>query len=451
MEAGPVRGPDPDPVHQGDPGLPRDQLETLQQALVEHLKGRGFLRSARIEAAFRAVPRHLFLPGVPPAEVYRDQVIPLKVVDGVCVSSSSQPAIMAIMLEQLGLEPGQHVLEIGAASGYNAALMAHIVGESGSVVTVDIDEDLVKGARTHLEAAGYRQVRVICGDGAQGYPPAAPYDRIILTVASGDIAAPWYEQLKPNGRLLLPLVLRDTQFSVALERRDDHLESVSVRCCAFMMLRGPFAEAGGIFALGPGPEAGPALQLRLNNYQPVDVVALYRALTGPWYDLPSGVFASLHEVHYGFNTWLSQHEPAACSLVAQREHSALAELPWLFKIAGLEIRTSIGIVADNQIALLALPPGWRQPASGNGQGGQAVCEIMVRCFGGAEYLARRLLSLLRAWDTAGRPAGWFLFPSDEHLRLRVYPLHVSDFEEPGPERLIFTRRWSRLVIERLTS
>ncbi|WP_069804385.1 methyltransferase domain-containing protein [Thermogemmatispora onikobensis] len=448
MEAGPRRDPDPDPAHRNGPGQHQDQLEAQQQALVEHLKERGFLRTARIEAAFRAVPRHLFLPGVPSEEVYRDQVIPLKIVDGVCISSSSQPAIMAIMLEQLGLEPGQRVLEIGAASGYNAALMAHILGESGTIVTIDIDEDLVEGARAHLEAAGYRQVHVICGDGAQGYPPAAPYDRIILTVAAGDIATPWYEQLKPDGRLLLPLVLRDAQFSVALERRDDHLESVSVRFCAFMMLRGPFAEAGGIFALGPRTEASPALQLRLNNYQPVDVTALYRDLAGPWYDLPSGVLASLHEVHYGFNSWLSQQEPTACSLVAQREHPALTELPWLFKVAGLEARATIGIVADNHVALLALPPGWRVPASGASQSGQVACEIMVRCFGGAEYLARRLLSLLRSWDTAGRPASWLLMPGDDRLRLRVYPLHVPCPEKPTPERLIFTRRWSRLVIER---
>nr|BBH94303.1 hypothetical protein KTA_25020 [Thermogemmatispora argillosa] len=448
MEAGPARDPDPDLARQNGARQRQAHVAALQQSLVDHLKARGFLRTARVEAAFRAVPRHLFLPGVPPEEAYRDQVIPLKVVDGVCVSSSSQPAIMAIMLEQLELEPGQHVLEIGAASGYNAALMAHIVGESGSVVTIDIDEDLVAGARAHLDAAGYGHVRVICGDGAQGYPPAAPYDRIILTVASGDIAAPWYEQLKPNGRLLLPLALRDAQFSVALEWQGDHLESVSVRCCAFMLLRGPFAEAGGIFALGPRSDASPVLQLRLNNYQAVDVAALYRDLTGPWYDLPSGVLSSLHEIHYSFNSWLSQREPAACSLVAQREHAALAELPWLFRIAGLETRATIGIVADNHIALLALPPGWRQPASTNGQSNQATCEIMVRCFGGAEYLARHLLSLLRTWNAAGRPAGWYLFPSDERFRLRVYPLQVPCPEEPAPERLIFTRRWSRLVIER---
>ncbi|WP_376797489.1 methyltransferase, FxLD system [Thermogemmatispora sp.] len=447
MEAGPVRHPDPDPARQNGALQRQAPLEELQQALVEHLKARGFLRTARVEAAFRAVPRHLFLPGVPLEEVYRDQVVPLKVVDGVCISSSSQPAIMAIMLEQLGLEPGQRVLEIGAASGYNAALMAHIVGESGSVVTVDIDEDLVAGARAHLEAAGYGQVRVICGDGAQGYPPAAPYDRIILTVASGDIAAPWYEQLKPNGRLLLPLVVRDAQFSVALEWQGDHLESVSVRCCAFMMLRGPFAEAGGIFALGPGPEASPALQLRLTNYQPIDGAALYRTLTGPWYDLPSGILSNLHEIHYAFNSWLSQHEPAACSLVAQREDPALAGLPWLFKITGLETRVTVGIVADNQIALLALPPGWRQ-ASSSGQSNPAACEIMVRCFGGAEYLARRLLALLRAWDRAGRPAGWFLFPGDERLHLRIYPHQVPCPEKPAAGRLILARRWSHLVIER---
>ena len=103
----------------------------LHRALVDGLVGRRCISDARVEAAFRAVPRHLFLPGVPLADAYRDQAIPTKTVDGEAVSSSSQPEIMATMLEQLKLEPGLRVLEIGAGTGYNAALMPHIVGEEG--------------------------------------------------------------------------------------------------------------------------------------------------------------------------------------------------------------------------------------------------------------------------------------------------------------------------------
>lgn len=170
------------------------------------------------------------MPGVPLDEVYRDQAIPTKHLNGLAISSSSQPAIMAIMLDQLDVQPGHGVLEIGAGTGYNAALMAHIVGDGGEVVTIDIDEDIVEAARAHLAAAGFPQVRVVCGDGAFGFPAAAPFDRIVLTVAAVDISPAWREQSKPDGRLLLPLRIGGilTQKSVLFEQADDHLASASV-------------------------------------------------------------------------------------------------------------------------------------------------------------------------------------------------------------------------------
>src|SRR6185503_18791702 len=104
------------------------------------------------------------------AEVYRDRAIGTKRLDGQYVSSSSQPEIMAIMLEMLDLQPGHRVLEIGAGTGFNAALLAHLVGESGEVVAIDVDDDIVEAARARLAAAGYERVRVILGDGALGLP-----------------------------------------------------------------------------------------------------------------------------------------------------------------------------------------------------------------------------------------------------------------------------------------
>src|SRR3984957_20846224 len=136
----------------------------------ERLAARGLaanrIGSERVAAALRAVPRHLFLPELPPEEAYRDAAIVTKRdTDGHPISSSSQPAIMAIMLAQLGLAPGQRVLEIGAGTGYNAALMKHIVGPSGHVVSVDIEPDLVVAARDHLASAGYPDVTVGAADG----------------------------------------------------------------------------------------------------------------------------------------------------------------------------------------------------------------------------------------------------------------------------------------------
>jgi len=216
---------------------------TLHQRLVDWLTIYERIRTPQVEAAFRAVPRHHFLPTAPLREVYRDTVIATKVIDGRFVSSSSQPSIMAEMLEQLGLEPGQRVLEIGTGTGYNAALLAHAVGETGQVTSVDLDEDTASTARQRLVELGFGSVQVVCADGNAGYLPNAPYDRVILTVGATDIEPAWYEQLAPDGRLVVPLeLIGQVMKVVAFERRDGYLESVSTANCTFMMLRGSVPE-----------------------------------------------------------------------------------------------------------------------------------------------------------------------------------------------------------------
>ena len=138
-----------------------------------------------------------FVPEVPLEAAYSDQAILTKKTEsGLGLSSSSQPGIMAEMLEELQLEPGQRVLEIGAGTGYNAALLRHVVGESGRVVTVDVDADTAVRARRALKGSG---VTVVTGDGREGYARGAPYDRIIVTASAAEIPRAWYEQLEPEG------------------------------------------------------------------------------------------------------------------------------------------------------------------------------------------------------------------------------------------------------------
>ncbi len=231
------------------------EAEARRQALVDDLKREGLLPSPRVEAAFRRVPRHLFLPGLAPEDAYRDDAIPTKRVDGVTVSASSQPAIMAIMLGQLDVQPGDRVLEIGTGTGYNAALLAELAGDDGRVVSVDIDAELVHAARHHLAAAGYPRLEVVCADGFHGYAAAAPYDRIVLTVGAWDVAPAWWKQLRPGGLLVLPLGIGAPQKSVAFQREGGGLASRSVRACGFMPLRGILAPPGARVPLGPHGEA----------------------------------------------------------------------------------------------------------------------------------------------------------------------------------------------------
>lgn len=214
----------------------------LRMRLVGQLRTAGTIRLPAVERAMLVVPRHVFLPSVPIADAYADEAVPTHWENGTAVSSASQPAIVAIMLDQLRLAPGMRVLEIGAGTGYNAALMAEIVGPNGSVTTVDIDPAIVREAREHLDAAGYPSVRTVAADGAAGWPEGAPYDRVILTVGASDITLAWFEQLVDGGVMVLPLWLAGAEASVAFRKRDNTLDSESLSPCGFMRLRG--AEAG---------------------------------------------------------------------------------------------------------------------------------------------------------------------------------------------------------------
>ncbi len=214
----------------------------LRAGLVQSLQETGAIWDKAVAQAMSSVPRHLFLPGLPPEQAYTDTAIPTKWEGQVAVSSASQPAIVAIMLQQLQVGMGDHVLEIGAGTGYNAGLLAELVGPSGTVTSIDIDAEIAAAAREHLAVAGYTAVRVVAADGAAGWEEQAPYDRIILTVGASDIAPAWYDQLREDGILVIPLWLSGVELSVAFRKHDGKLTSLSQTQCGFMRLRGE--EAG---------------------------------------------------------------------------------------------------------------------------------------------------------------------------------------------------------------
>lgn len=195
--------------------------------LTNTLASRGDITSRQVEAAFRAVPRHRFLDTFflggrggyrrvsldtddPAPEyldlIYSDEVVVTRVDErGRPISSSSQPGLIAQMLEMLNLTGGMKILEVGAGTGYNAALMAEIVGPEGHVVTVDIQEDVIEQARRQLLRAGFEHVEVVAGDGTFGWKRGAPYDRIVATVGTSDLSPHWVDQLDMSGRMLLPI------------------------------------------------------------------------------------------------------------------------------------------------------------------------------------------------------------------------------------------------------
>lgn len=168
--------------------------------------------SPPVRRAFLTVDRAIFVPEyfahvgkewraqTTNGEVYQDRALVTKMDEaGIPCSSSSQPSVMAAMLEGLQLQPGQNVLEIGAGTGYNAALLATIVGEEGYVISIEIDEELAQQARQRLAKLGIHNVEVVVGDGAKGYSKAAPYDRIIAAAGFRQIPQAWKDQLTTGG------------------------------------------------------------------------------------------------------------------------------------------------------------------------------------------------------------------------------------------------------------
>jgi len=214
-----------------------DLLATYVAAVEQELARRASSRywetvgqlSERVRKALLAVPRHRLLEGFyrweegrlptwvpldPDAPGHEDleqayalTPIVIKVSpEGWAVSSSSEPVLVGIMLELLRLEPGLNVLEIGTGTGYNAALLAEIVGDQMRITTLEIQADIAEGTRHLLRQARYGNIQLHCADGFYGWPKSAPYDRIVATTCCSDVSPHWRDQLSEEGWILVPLM-----------------------------------------------------------------------------------------------------------------------------------------------------------------------------------------------------------------------------------------------------
>jgi protein-L-isoaspartate(D-aspartate) O-methyltransferase len=202
--------------------------QTLREQLVASLRTLEVVDAGTpLEQAFLRVPRHLLLERFWSIDrsdgdalqehdlrsdgadaliaAYTDDALLTRRDDDRATSSTSQPSLMAHMLAQLELREGMRVLEIGAGTGYNAALLAELLGGQDRVVTIDIDGSVVSQTRRLLAAAGYGGIEVLERDGAEGAPEHAPFDRVVATVGCTDVAPAWLEQLAPGGFALVPL------------------------------------------------------------------------------------------------------------------------------------------------------------------------------------------------------------------------------------------------------
>jgi len=435
-------------------------LARMRERLAARVIIANQIGSTAVAAALQDVPRHLFLPGLAPESAYRDDAIVTKRDgDGQPISSSSQPAIMAIMLDQLDLRPGLRVLEIGAGTGYNAALMRHIVGSAGTVVSVDIDFDVAAQAREHLASAGYPDVIVVAADGAAGYPPSAPYDRVIATVGVSDLAPPWLDQLSPGGRIVVPLDVRGTQLAVAFEHAGPegpretahgHWRSVSLTPCGFMRMRGPLAGPERTVLLAPGVSVMLPDGLTLADGTEVEPEVVAGYLGGPQVELATGVSAGSVQVVWGFGLWLAAGDPRSCTVAEERPAGGLSGRgrqvsgPGASRLARAPVRTrglrtTAGIVDSGGIAVLIATP---LPSHGTGAA-PGLLALAVAGFGPhAPVLAARLAAHVQAWDQAGQPG-----PAGLHVD--AYPRSsAAEPDDLGPARggLLIERPGTRFVV-----
>jgi len=199
-----------------------------QIGLIMQLRRRG-IRDTGVLRAIERVPREMFVDPAFAGHAYQDIALPIE-----CGQTISQPYVVAFMTEKLELDRNHKVLEIGTGSGYQAAVLSHLCRR---VYTVERWRELQKSADRRFAALGITNVTAIIGDGWLGWPPQAPFDRIIVTAAAAEAPAALVEQLKVGGRMIIPLGEdRDRQSLVLIEKSADGLTEASVLPVRFVPL-----------------------------------------------------------------------------------------------------------------------------------------------------------------------------------------------------------------------
>lgn len=208
-----------------------DPYEKARLTMVkEHLEARG-IRDARVLEAIRATPRHEYVPAELQAHAYEDRPLPIGYNQTI-----SQPYIVGLMTQLLETKPEHIVLEIGAGSGYQSAILSKLAKH---VYSIEIVPELAASAAKALQRTGCRNVTVRHGDGYLGWPEHAPFDRIILTAAPPEIPQALIDQLKPGGKLVAPEGEREQLLMVIEKSRNGTLSRRSVIPVIFVpMVRG---------------------------------------------------------------------------------------------------------------------------------------------------------------------------------------------------------------------
>jgi protein-L-isoaspartate(D-aspartate) O-methyltransferase len=258
---------------------------------------------------------------------------------------------------------------------------------------------------------------------------------VILTVGAWEIVPAWLEQLKPDGRLLLPLSLNGPQFSIAFEREDGRLVSRSIAACGFMRLRGENAGSFTTAALNAEQTIHLAYEGDLDGTAETELEKLRAWLAGPAQDIAAGLQVTPSELWAGLSLWLALNEPQLVTLSARGE--AVQSSPCLFLLGAASSTPwsiTMGMAGSEGMAFFSRPPDWSISAERPSEETEPF-ELHIRAFGPGETVAGQLRQHALAWDVAGRPG-------PDGMRVRVYPL---DNRQEGEN--ILNKRWHQFVVD----
>ena len=358
----------------------------LRDELTDTLLSNGQIVSPAVEKAFRTVAREAFVPADTPLDVVYsvDHPVVTKTDEhGGHLSSVSAAYIQARMIEMADIRPGMTVLEIGSG-GYNAALLAEVVGPGGHVVSIDIDGEIVDRAGVLLDRAGYGdRVSVVQADAEQPVPGFGPFDRTLVTVGAWDIPPAWLDQLTADGVLVVPLRMNGITRTIAFRRDGDHLVSSDVEVAGFVPMQGQGAHVERTFLL---PDRhGKHIRLQFDSGVPETMHLLDGVLATEPVSVWSGVtigkgisFADLH-------LWLAAFLPGFCRITADPGTGLAAELgkTWF----------PFGGVCGDSFAYLTVR------AAMDGEG----VEFGATAYGvHGQAAATALVEQIQAWDRNGR-------------------------------------------------
>ncbi|MDA1359740.1 methyltransferase, FxLD system [Glycomyces luteolus] len=390
----------------------------LAEAIVKNRADIGKSVDEAILAAVRTVPRHLFTPGVSLEEAYADAVpIMKRDGDGVAISSVSAPWLQATMLQQAQITSGMTVLEIGSG-GYNAALIAELVGPKGRVVSLDIDPEVCERAEQGLAGAGYDDVvSVVCADGEFGAEQFAPFDRILVTVSAPDIPPAWTDQLAEDGRLVVPLRVHGLERSFVFQPEGDHLVCTEFELAGFVPMQGAAENRQRLVGLHDDD-----IVLRVDDRQPVEAEPLRLALEGPQHESWSGILVGGMEPWDDLDMWLATVSPTYGYLTATDQGMATG-------LVTLTLRWGMSAVWDHDsLAYLTLRPVTED---------RTEFEFGAYAHGpNATELASQMVAHIRSWDRDQRRG------TGPHFE--VHPKDALDGDLP--RGLVVEKRHSRVTV-----